>query len=217
MQQLSFDASDGALKHILCLGAHCDDIEIGIGGTLLRLAEQYPQAQFHWVVFCGNEQREAETRACADRLLGSAGGLNVEVLRHRNGYFPYVGDRVKDDFERLKARLDPDLVFTHYQHDRHQDHRTVSDLTWNTFRDHLVLEYEIPKYDGDLGQPNVFVALTPEQRQAKVDAVMDCFASQAHRPWFSRSTFDALMRLRGMEANAPSGYAEGFYGRKCVL
>ncbi len=216
MQQLSF-ATDGGPRHILCLGAHCDDIEIGLGGTLLRLAADHPEAQFHWVVFSGNDRREAETRACAKRLLGDAGGLDVEVLRFRNGYFPYVGDAIKDAFEQLKSRLAPDLVFTHYRDDRHQDHRAVSDLTWNTFRDHLVLEYEVPKYDGDLGQPNVFVTLDDEQRQGKVDAVMECFASQAHRRWFQRSTFDALMRLRGMEANAPSGYAEGFYGRKCVL
>jgi LmbE family N-acetylglucosaminyl deacetylase len=124
---------------------------------------------------------------------------------------------VKAVFEEELKQISPDLIFTHNGKDAHQDHRLISELTWNTFRDHLILEYEIPKYDGDLGQPSVFVPLKAEVSQTKVRYIMDAFQSQRNKRWFEESTFLSLMRLRGMECNAPSGYAEGFYCRKLLL
>ena len=203
-------------RTVLCLGAHCDDIEIGCGGTLLRLARACPELRVHWVVFSSTPERGREARAAADRFLEGVAHADVRLEDFRNGYFPFVGAEIKDYFERLKDECQPDLVLTHYRHDRHQDHRTLSDLAWNSFRDHLVLEYEIPKYDGDMGQPNLFVPLTDAERTRKNDILMECFASQRGRPWFARETFDGLMRLRGMECNAPGGYAEAFHARKLV-
>jgi LmbE family N-acetylglucosaminyl deacetylase len=201
---------------ILLLGAHCDDIEIGCGGTLLHLVRQRPAARFVWVTFSADDEREAETRAAAALLLAGARDPVVRVERFRGSYFPHDGAALKDCFESLKAYA-PDCIVTHYRHDLHQDHRVVNELTWNTFRDHVVLEYEIPKFDGDLGQPNVYVPLTKAQLSRKCEILMECFPSQRTRAWFSPATFEAMARIRGIECNAPEGFAEAFHGRKVVL
>jgi LmbE family N-acetylglucosaminyl deacetylase len=202
---------------ILCLGAHCDDIEIGCGGTVLRLVEQFPTARFRWVVLSSDDVRAAEAQRAAEHFLAGAGKQDVRIERFRESYFPWVGAEIKDYFEQLKDDVEPDLILTHHRHDRHQDHRLVAELTWNTWRDHLILEYEIPKYDGDLGSPNVFVALDDSTAQRKVDGIVEHFPSQRRRSWFDAETFRSVLRLRGMEANSPSRYAEGFYGSKVVL
>ena len=202
---------------ILCLGAHSDDIEIGCGGTILRLAEQYPRCVFHWVVFSAIGIREAEARRAA-ALFVDPSRLRGPILKtFPDGFMPFVGAEVKTVFEELKRTVAPDLILTHNRKDAHQDHRLIAELTWNTFRDHLVLEYEVPKYDGDLGQPSVFVPLHADVCRNKVSHIMDAFQSQQAKRWFQEDTFLSLLRLRGMECNAPSGYAEAFYCRKMVL
>jgi LmbE family N-acetylglucosaminyl deacetylase len=206
---------DGALR-ILCLGAHCDDIEIGCGGTLATLVGTDREMHVTWVVMSSTPEREAETRAAARSLLNGATSVSLRVHRFRDGFLPTVAAEVKEIFEELKG-LRPDLVFTHVRADAHQDHRLVSELTWNTFRDHLVLEYEIPKYDGDLGQPSLYVPLDEASVNHKVDTLMNAFPSQLSRRWFDADTFRALMRLRGLECNAQSRYAEAFHARKVVL
>lgn len=215
MLQFQLD-KDRAAPTILLLGAHCDDIEIGCAGAVMRLLERHPAARFVWVTLSSDPQRAAETRAAAARLLARAAEPVVRVEQFRGSYFPHCGPELKDYFEGLKAHR-PDLILTHARHDLHQDHRVTNELTWNTFRDHAVLEYEIPKFDGDLGVPNVFVPLTRAEMKAKCDLLMDCFPSQSGRQWFTRDTFEALARLRGIECNAPEGYAEAFYGRKLSL
>jgi LmbE family N-acetylglucosaminyl deacetylase len=201
---------------ILCLGCHSDDIEIGCGGTVLRLREEYPDCEFHWVVFSATGARETEARNAAALFAGSA--LREPIIEaFPDGFMPFVGAEVKGVFEDLKKSLSPDIIFTQNRKDSHQDHRLIAELTWNTFRDHLILEYEIPKYDGDLGQPSLFMPLAPEVYQKKVRYLMDAFQSQRSKRWFQEDTFLSLMRLRGMECNAPSGYAEAFYCRKLVL
>jgi LmbE family N-acetylglucosaminyl deacetylase len=207
----------GHLRTLLCLGAHCDDLEIGCGGTVLRLLEANPDVHVDWLVLSSDERREAEARASAAVFLDGAASSTVEVLTFRASYFPSAIGEIKDVFEGLKARARPDLVLTHWGGDAHQDHRVVSELTWNTFRDHLVLEYEIPKYDGDLGRPNVFVHLDEAHAARKVTTILDSFASQAEKHWFDEAAFRGLMRLRGIESAAPSGLAEAFHGRKLRL
>jgi LmbE family N-acetylglucosaminyl deacetylase len=202
---------------VLAIGAHADDIEIGCGGTLLRLAETGPEADVTWVVLSSAGTRADEARSSAAEFVAGFASARVEVENFRDGYFPYVGPEVKDYFEQLKTTVSPDLVFTHLLSDRHQDHRVVSELTWNTFRDHLILEYEIPKYDGDLGSPNVFVPLSESNAKRKIDALLAHFASQRDKRWFTEDLFSASLRLRGMESNSPTGRAEAFYGRKLVL
>jgi LmbE family N-acetylglucosaminyl deacetylase len=202
---------------ILCLGAHSDDIEIGCGGTVLRLAEQYPRGVFHWVVFSAIGARESEARRGATLFVGPSQLKGPLLKTFPDGFMPFSGAEVKAVFEDLKQTISPDLIFTHNRKDAHQDHRLLAELTWNTFRDHLILEYEIPKYDGDLGRPGVFVPLTAAGCQQKIGYIMDAFKSQYSKRWFQQDTFLSLMRLRGMECNAPNGYAEAFYCRKLVL
>jgi LmbE family N-acetylglucosaminyl deacetylase len=216
MRSLTLSPDPAALLNILCLGAHSDDIEIGCGGTILRLAAQYPNCVLHWVVFSAPGVRAAEAQRAAELFAGTTAIKGPLIRNFQDGFMPFVGGEVKAAFEELKS-VSPDLIFTHTRKDAHQDHRLIADLTWNTFRDHLILEYEIPKYDGDLGQPNVFVPLEPEGLQKKVRYIMDAFQSQHSKRWFREETFLSLMRLRGMECNAPSGYAEAFYCRKMVL
>jgi LmbE family N-acetylglucosaminyl deacetylase len=199
------------------LGAHSDDIEIGCGGTILALLDRYPHVSIRWVVFSATEDRACEARDSAAAFLASAGEKEVVVKSYRDGFFPFLGAQIKDEFEAIKRDFVPDLILTHFRDDRHQDHRLVSDLTWNTFRNHLILEYEIPKYDGDLGQPNFFVPLEEAICSRKIRTLTDCFRSQRGKQWFDEQTFSALMRLRGMEANSPTRYAEAFYCRKAVL
>jgi LmbE family N-acetylglucosaminyl deacetylase len=203
--------------NVLCLGCHSDDIEIGCGGTILRLAEQYPGSTFHWVVFSAVGVRKAEARRAARMFVGS-GNLRGPLLKaFRDSFMPFVGAEIKAVFEELKPGLAPDLILTHNRKDAHQDHRLIAELTWNTFRDHFILEYEIPKYDGDLGQPSVYVPLAEGLCKKKVQYLLDAFPSQRTKRWFEEETFLSLMRLRGMECNSPSGYAEAFYCRKLVL
>ena len=198
---------------ILLVGAHCDDIEIGCGGAVMRLVSRFPGARFVWVTLSSNPERAAETHAAATRLLAGAREPVIRIEAFKGSYFPHCGPALKDYFETLKA-FHPDLIFTHYRHDLHQDHRVTNELTWNTFRDHAILEYEIPKFDGDLGAPNTFFALTRAEMKRKCDTLLECFASQRQRQWFTRDTFEAIARLRGIECNAPEGYAEAFYSRK---
>lgn len=207
---------DDGPRHVLCLGAHCDDIEIGCGATILNLARKRTDLSFTWVIFSSNEIRAAEARNSFASILGDRESAKLELHEFRNGYFPFIGAEIKDCFEQLKANINPDLIFTHYGQDRHQDHRLVSELTWNTFRDHTILEFEVPKFDGDLGTPNLYVPAAMDDVNRKSEILLSCFPSQTKRSWFSKSTFDALMRLRGIECNAQSGYAEAFYARKIV-
>lgn len=216
MIRLNFDVGSKRALEVLCLGCHSDDIEIGCGGAILWLATQYPGCNFHWVVFSTIGTRGAEARRGAELFAGE----RVKTLLLKNfedGFMPYVGADVKAVFEQELKKINPDVIFSHNGKDAHQDHRLLSELTWNTFRNHLILEYEIPKYDGDLGRPSVFVPLEKEICQKKVSYLMDCFQSQSSKRWFQPETFRSLMRLRGMECNAPSGYAEAFYSRKVVL
>ena len=202
---------------ILCLGAHSDDVEIGAGGTVLTLLDRHPAAEVRWVVLSAAGPREAEARESAATFLAAAGAAAVQVHGFRDGFFPAEFVGLKETFEALKQDFQPDLVLTHRRDDHHQDHRIVAELTWNTFRDHLVLAYEIPKYDPDLGNPNVFVPLTKADAERKVAALMRHFGTQRSRRWFTPETFFALMRLRGVQAAAPSGLAEGLFGVKLWL
>ncbi len=217
MIQLSLEGAGRKGLHILCLGSHSDDIEIGCGGTILRLAEQYPDSTFHWIVFSAAGVRGIEAQSAAVRFTSSAHLAGPVLKTFPDGFLPFVGSEVKAVFEEIKQQVNPDLIFTHNRKDAHQDHRLVAELAWNTFRNHLILEYEIPKYDGDLGQPSLFVPLSPATYQNKIQFIMDAFQSQRDKHWFQPETFLSLMRLRGMECNAPSGYAEAFYCRKMVL
>jgi len=202
---------------LLLLGAHCDDIEIGMGATVRRFCTRRPDARIMWVTLGSDEARAGETRAAAARFLADARNATVVVKSFRESYFPYIGAELKDFFETLKLQIVPDVVFTHWRYDVHQDHRSVSELTWNTFRNQLILEYEIPKYDGDLRTPNVYVPISRRELDAKIDILMECFPSQQRRPWFTPETFQATARLRGIECNAPEGFAEGFHCRKSML
>ncbi len=202
---------------VLCLGAHSDDIEIGCGGTILRLLQKCPPTRVDWLVFSSNRVRRREAIRSAKLFLEGAKSKLITVHSYRDGFFPYQGAKIKEQFERLKKRVSPDLIFTHYRHDLHQDHRLLNELTWNTFRNHLILEYEIPKYDGDLGAPNVFVPLEKSICRRKAELLNDVFRTQRTKHWFSDGTFFSLMRLRGVEADARTQYAEAFYGRKISL
>jgi len=217
MIELLFKGRANQALNILCLGAHSDDIEIGCGGTILRLAKQYPGSVFHWVVFSAIGVRETEAQRAAALFIDPARLKGPLFKKFPDGFMPFVGVEVKAFFEELKGATSPDVIFAHSLKDSHQDHRLIAELTWNTFRDHLILEYEIPKYDGDMGQPSVFVPLAQEVYEQKVQNIMDAFPSQHTKRWFQRDTFLSLMRLRGMECNSPSGYAEAFYCRKLVL
>ncbi len=206
----------GPAPRILCLGAHSDDIEIGCGGTMLRLLHEHPQACVQWVVFAGEGTRSSEALASAGSFLRGAKDKKIVIKDFRDGFLPYSGGEVKDFFETLKP-FAPELIFTHYRHDLHQDHRLLCELTWNTFRDHLVLEYEVPKFDGDLGQPNLFVELDESICRRKSEHLLQHFQTQRDRHWFSDETFRALLRIRGVECRSETSYAEAFYCRKLVL
>ena len=217
MLKFKFDSSPQSPKTILCLGAHSDDIEIGCGGALLRLLDQHPKTTVHWVVLSSNPARAVEAKTSADKFLAKALEKQVTIKSFRDGYFPFLGAEIKDFFEELKRTVSPDLVFTHHRNDRHQDHRLVCELTWNTFRDHLILEYEIPKYDGDLGTPNFYIQLDENIAKQKTDLLLECFESQRQKPWFTRDTFLSLLRIRGVEVNARGAFAEAFYCEKILL
>jgi LmbE family N-acetylglucosaminyl deacetylase len=204
----------GGPLSILCLGAHSDDIEIGCGGTVLRLLAENPGSQVRWVVFSAVDRRRAEAEKSAALFLGDAASSAVILKDFEDGFFPYMGAELKRFFEDIKGESPPDVILSHYRNDLHQDHRLISELTWNTFRDQMILEYEIPKYDGDLGVPNFFVHLDAACCRRKVDYILQCFDSQRGKQWFSEDTFYAMLRVRGLESNAPGRYAEGFYCRK---
>jgi LmbE family N-acetylglucosaminyl deacetylase len=206
---------DGNLQ-LLCLGAHSDDIEIGCGGTILKLLDAVDHVDVRWVVLGAMGTRAAEARESAEAFLEKAGSRTVVVEGFRDGFFPYIGGELKEYFETLKKSVAPHVIFTHFRGDLHQDHRIVSELTWNTFRDHLVLEYEILKYDGDLSNPNLFVHLPRDTARRKVERILRCFTSQRGRAWFTESALTALMRVRGVESNAPEELAEAFHCRKAV-
>ena len=201
--------------HVLCLGAHSDDIEIGCGGTILRLIEEYPKIKCTWIVFGSSGQRSVEAQNSAVRFLDLVKDKEIIIKNFRDGFFPYLGEAIKEYFEQLKI-YSPDLIFTHYRNDLHQDHRLICELTWNTFRDHLILEYEIPKYDGDFGTPNFFVHLSEKICSKKIEHILNHFKTQENRHWFTAETFISLLRLRGIESRSPGKYAEAFYCRKII-
>jgi LmbE family N-acetylglucosaminyl deacetylase len=209
-------ASGGPLR-VLCLGAHSDDVEIGCSGTVMRLLAEHPGCAVHWVVFSASPERSHEARAAAADVLAQAGSATVEVRAFRESFFPAAWSDIKTAFEEIRRAFEPDVVFCHRTADLHQDHRVVGELAWNTFRDHLVLEYEIPKYEGDLGSPNVYVPLPRELAELKVELLRRHFASQSTRRWFRPDTFHGLMSIRGVECNAPDGRAEAFHARKITL
>ena len=217
MLTLRVDQADRPVANVLCLGAHCDDLEIGCSGTVMKLAESGQAVQVTWVVFSGDDARAAEARVSAAAVLRGVKQHEIVIKRFRDGFFPSLIGEIKEEFEALKRAVSPDVIFTHWRQDLHQDHRTIAELTWNTFRDHLILEYEIPKYDGDFGSPNVFVPLDEAVCRRKIDNIVASFPSQVGRQWFSEDLFRAVLRLRGMEANAPSRHAEAFYCRKLSL
>jgi LmbE family N-acetylglucosaminyl deacetylase len=210
-------AGRGDRLSVLCLGAHSDDIEIGAGATLLSLQERGVRLDVRWCVLSGSGEREGEARASASDFLSSAERVQVEILSFRDGFFPEQGEAIKSWFEALRERVNPDLILTHRKGDAHQDHRRVCRLTWNTFRDHCILEYEIPKWDGDMGQPNLYVPISAVALKRKVDLLMAHFGSQRSKQWFDSETFLGLARLRGMECRAPERYAEAFVGPKLML
>jgi LmbE family N-acetylglucosaminyl deacetylase len=207
---------EGSLK-ILCIGAHSDDIEIGCGGSILRLLSEYEDVEIHWVVLGSSGKRDKEALSSANKFLKNAKNKNIIINNFRDSFFPYMGGEIKKFFEKIRKKVSPDIVFTHYRHDLHQDHRLVSELTWNTFRDHLILEYEIMKYDGDIGVPNFFVHLDDRICRDKISFILDSFKTQRGKDWFTSDVLYSILRLRGMESRAPKNYAEGFYCRKLVF
>jgi LmbE family N-acetylglucosaminyl deacetylase len=207
----------GGVRSVLCVGAHSDDIEIGCGGAILRLLAGHQSVQVVWLVLSGGRERRLEATASAQGFLAGARNPRVNCCSFKESFFPSQWARIKERFETLRREIEPDLIFTHFRDDRHQDHRVVSDLTWNTFRDHLILEYEVPKFDGDLGQPNVFLPLEEAICRQKVESICRVFRTQCEKPWFSADTFLGLMRLRGVECASKTKYAEAFHGRKLVL
>lgn len=213
---LQFERSAADAFTVLCLGAHADDIEIGCGGTILQLKKRYPKIKFHWVVFAAYGERMKEAQRAA-QLFTAGCETTTYIKEFRDGFLPYNAVAVKEFFEQLKSKVNPDLILTHWQGDAHQDHRLVCELTWNTFRNHCILEYEIPKYDGDLGRPNVFVPVTKAMCEEKVSHLMEAYVTQRSKHWFDEQLFLGLMRVRGMEANATDRCAEAFYARKLSM
>jgi LmbE family N-acetylglucosaminyl deacetylase len=216
MRRILLGEDEGPLR-VLCLGAHADDIEIGCGGTIRRWAREGRLGDVRWVVFSAAGERETEARAGAAAFLDGAGPRRVQVEAFRDGYFPSSLAEIKDRFEALKSEIDPDVILTHRRDDAHQDHRAVNELAWNTFRDHVILEFEIPKYDGDLVTPNVYVELDEAVIDEKARLLEEVFGTQRDRHWFTRETFLGLARVRGVECRSSGGYAEGFVGRKLVV
>jgi LmbE family N-acetylglucosaminyl deacetylase len=206
-----------APRRVLALGAHSDDIEIGCGGTLLKLIEQRAIAEIRWVVLSADGGRADEARESAEAMLEGVPKSEVVVCDFPDTFFPYEGQRIKSFFQELKTDFTPDVVFTHQRNDLHQDHRVCCELTWNTFRDHLILEYEVPKYDGDMSAPNAFVPIEAHLHRRKIDHLMQYFGTQRSKRWFQEDLFAGLLRLRGMECNSPSRYAEAFFCRKAIL
>lgn len=212
---LEFKLNNKKPINVLCLGAHCDDVEIGAGGTLLKMFDEYEINSVKWVVFASNEVRKNEASASAKRFLEKVNNKDILINSFHDGFLPFIASEIKQAFEMLKVEFTPDIIFTHYRNDRHQDHRLVSDLTWNTWRNHQILEYEIPKYDGDLGIPNFYVPLDEKYIKQKNNILMEAFESQTSKHWFNEDTFNSIARIRGMES--ASKYAEAFFARKIVF
>ena len=217
MLPLLLGPAEASPARALAIGAHPDDIEIGCAGTMLKLIEDGAVSEIRWVVLSGDGERAQEAERSARELLEGVPQSEIVICDFPDGFFPYEGKRIKDFFEGLKADFSPDVVFTHQRGDLHQDHRISCELTWNTFRDHLILEYEVPKYDGDMSAPNTFVPLAERLSRRKIDHLMNHFASQRSKRWFREDLFSGLLRLRGMECNSPSAHAEAFFCRKAVL
>ena len=216
MRGLEF-ARPGERLSVLCLGAHADDIEIGAGGTILSWIASGVQLEVHWCVLSATGPRADEARKSAAAFLAGARQTTIELGSFRDGFFPYQGAEIKAWLDNLKAKVDPDLILTHRANDAHQDHREVRQLTWNLFRDHLILEYEIPKWDGDLGQPNVYMPLKRDVLERKLDLLQSHFGTQRSKDWYDADVFRGLARLRGMECRAPDRSAEAFVLHKAVL
>ena len=216
MLKMSFGVPNDTMQKALLLGAHSDDIEIGCGGTVLELIEKRPDVEITWVVLSANGERKIEAQRSAQAFLRDVQQKQIILKDFKDGYFPFHGAAIKDVFEQLKGELSPDIVFTHHRNDLHQDHRLISELTWNTFRKQMILEYEIPKYDGDLGSPNFYIPLKESNCRQKVALLKDIFTTQRAKNWFADDLFYSLMRLRGMEARSPSNYAEAFYAYKVI-
>jgi LmbE family N-acetylglucosaminyl deacetylase len=217
MLSLGFEKKHTGRYRILCLGAHSDDIEIGCGASILQLLSHRRNIEVQWVVFSSGAGRDREALRSADLFLKGAAKKQVVVRDFRNSFFPSEFVKIKESFEELKSASSPDLILTHTRDDLHQDHRIINQLTWNTWRDHFILEYEIPKYDGDLGRPNFFIPFDRKIAALKVKYLMSCFKSQRSKRWFTEDTFQGLMRIRGLEANSPGRFAEGYYARKAIL
>jgi LmbE family N-acetylglucosaminyl deacetylase len=212
---LGFKLNNSKPLNILCLGAHCDDIEIGAGGTLLKMFDEYEINSVKWVVFASNNVRKNEATISAKCFLEKVSNKDILIYSFNDGFLPFIASEIKQVFEMLKTEFAPDIIFTHYRNDRHQDHRLVSDLTWNTWRNHQILEYEIPKYDGDLGIPNFYVPLDVKYIKQKNNILMEAFESQASKHWFNEDIFNSIARIRGMES--ANNYAEAFFARKIVF
>jgi LmbE family N-acetylglucosaminyl deacetylase len=215
--KLDFNTVKKRNLKILCIGAHSDDIEIGCGGSILRLLSENKDVEVYWVILGSSGQRDKEAVESANKFLADAKKKKVIIKNFKNSFFPYMGGEIKTFFEKIIKRVSPDIIFTHYRHDLHQDHRLVSELTWNTFRDHLILEYEIIKYDGDIGIPNLFVHLTDAICRDKINIIIDSFKTQREKDWFTQDAFFSILRIRGIESKAPEKYAEGFYCKKLIL
>ena len=216
MRVLKLAGADDRLS-VLCIGAHSDDIEIGAGATILGWIAAGWCLHIHWAVLSAGGQRADEAAASARAFCEGAEHLTLDLAEFRDGFFPYDGARIKSWFETLKSTVSPDVIFCHWRDDAHQDHREISQLTWNTFRDHLICEYEIPKWDGDLGRPNLYNPCSAAMMQRKVTLLLHHFGSQRSKDWFLPETFNALARLRGNECRAAEGFAEAFYARKLTL
>ena len=217
MSKLTFEPVVEGGLNVLCLGAHCDDIEIGCGASLLKLIEQKKIHSIRWIVFASNPLRKAEAIKSAEAFLEGVENAQIEVLEYRDAFLKFSALEIKEHFESVKRSFEPHMVFTHYRNDRHQDHSLLSDLAWNTFRSHTILEYEIPKYDGDLGQPNCFFHISEALAEKKANILLECFESQREKHWFDKETFLSLMRIRGMESASMTRYAEAFHLRKFIL
>jgi LmbE family N-acetylglucosaminyl deacetylase len=213
---LTLDTPPRSTLEVLCIGAHCDDIEIGCGGTVLAIQRRYPRCKVHFLVLTSTAARRAEAAASAKALVKASARGQVRICELPDGLLPAHLVAVKAEFERMKKAIDPDLVLTHHALDRHQDHSLISHVTWQTFRDHMIWEYEIPKFDGDLSTPNMYVPLPSALAARKIALVMRAFPSQNSKPWFKAENLEATMRLRGLESRAPSGYAEAFHCRKLL-
>ena len=216
MTPLKLPAAGDRLS-VLCLGAHSDDIEIGVGATLLQWIAAGAELNVLWCVLSAAAEREEEARKSAGAFLSGARNARVDVMQFRDGFFPAEGEAIKNWFEALKLRFQPDIILTHCRDDAHQDHREVCRHTWSTFRDHLILEYEIPKWDGDLGRPNLYVPVAAQALERKIELLMSHFGTQRSKHWFDEDTFRGLARLRGMECRAHERYAEAFFARKVIL